>query len=115
MARMLSIKLNHDRTIHLNAYFVGRTYAGLLEGKPNVEMMNRELADNRGVATRLWPWAPSITLELEKLLKEDDPMLPRFFCCGIFDSHLPARDPMRDASHLAVVWYQHEVPPLVSE
>jgi hypothetical protein len=112
---MLTIQLRNDRSIHLNSFFVDRTYAGLLEGRPNVDMMNRELVDNRSVAIKLWPWAPSVTLELEELLKNNDPILPRHFCCGLFVSYMPTKNPTMDASHLAIVWYQDEVPPLASE
>jgi hypothetical protein len=113
--QMLTVKLKHDRAIHLDSYFVGRAYAGLLEGRPNVEMMKRELTESRSIATKLWPRVPSVTLGFDTIMKKNDPMLPRHFCCGLFVSYEPARNTEMIASQLAIVWYQNEFPPLADD
>jgi hypothetical protein len=113
------IELQSGRRISLDSLTQSRTYAGLLEGLPTVEMSQRII--DRLIATereRGW-WVgepyliPPVFTPLEfwreKLYPFGEPAaIPQITCVGRFRSFPPARDPEAHYSELTVIWFQDQ-------
>ena len=112
---MLELKsqLSDGRQIFLEALLEFKTYAGLLEGKPNA-LVNRDvLRSHVDLVKRMWPEQPRVTLGLdyyESLIHES---MPPIICAGQFVSYEPVADSDRAGSSLVVVWFQEEMFPLL--
>lgn len=116
-------KLTDGRTVWLDAFFQGATYAGLLEGKPNAEV-NMMILRDRWPSSDLWgrkKWLGGREKRATELLGEVEYMknlaapLPRIRRVGLFISTDPVVGGKGDASSLACVWFQDEDLPYLNE
>jgi hypothetical protein len=90
-----------------------KTYAGLLEGKPNASVNRDVLNSHAEVAKTLWPKEPHVTLGLDFYKGRVHETLPTIICAGQFISYEPAIDSERAGSSLVLIWFQEEMFPLL--
>lgn len=119
---MYSINLNSGREIVLDELSQHHTYAGLIEGKPNVKM-NKRIIDTNIKAARKKLWfdvEPVLISPIEKFMElghyeigggrelydSDRKTLPGIVCLSCWNCYEPARDEMRMGSVLKIVWFQ---------
>jgi hypothetical protein len=112
---MLNVKfeLKDGRQIFLEAFLECKTYAGLLEGKPNAAVNRDVLNSHAEVAERMWPEEPHVTLGLDFYRNHLDKTLPAIMCAGQFISYEPAIDSNRAGSSLVLIWFQEGIFPLL--
>ena len=102
---MLELKfhLRDGRQIFLEAFLQIKTYAGLLEGKPN-ETVNRSVLESHAAAAKaLWPQEPRVSLGLDYYTSRIKELLPAITCAGQFISYEPAIDSGKSGSSLEAI------------
>jgi uncharacterized protein (TIGR02996 family) len=110
------ITLRLGRDVVLREWRQWNVYAGLMAGVPtsqdNRESIERIVTEQRQLSRE----EPYLIQPRERPVKdkaitwEDEPrgLLPTIVCVGGFTSYQPAKDKNRHASHLTVIWFQHE-------
>jgi hypothetical protein len=109
---MLTVRLENGRTIHLDSYYVWKTYGGLLEGKPNKTINETVLRDATSVHKRWWPNVPFLMLDSQIDIERE---LPGVSVAALFLSYTPAKDSDAHGSHLVVCCFQAASCPILDE
>jgi hypothetical protein len=109
----LEFKLKDGRQIFLEMFLESKTYAGLLEGKPDAAVNRDVLNSHASCAKTMWPNEPYVTLGIDSYKSRLAETLPGIICAAQFISYEPAVDPKRAGSSLVVIWFQEEMFPLL--
>jgi hypothetical protein len=105
---MLFLKLDCGRDVSLEAFDYSRTYAGLLEGRPNAEMNARII--ERAVAEREGSWGKRAVHLIPPATDGTDPTHP-VLPSALLRAWLTCYQPVNPAfmgSELVVVWFTDE-------
>ena len=105
---MLPLTLDCGRRVFLHAFDYARTYAGLLEGRPNAKInagiIKRELTKRDG------SWGRRKTYLIPPVIDDSDPVHPVLppVCLRAWVWCNDPIDPAFMGSHLDVVWFADE-------
>lgn len=99
----------------MEAFFATKTYAGLLEGRPNASLNTEILNKYPEIPHRIWPQEPVVLLGHDSYkIRIDDP-LPPVMCSAHFISYQPGSETAKMGSSLVVTWFQTEMTPTWDE
>lgn len=112
---LMELTLKTGRNVYVRSLLVGRTYEGLLMGVPNESMIPKEIHRIRRTSRRAFGVRPCHVLSVPTVVGSRGEMrLPPKYVAADCWSYEPAQDETRDASALAVIWFQEEFPPILS-
>jgi hypothetical protein len=106
--RMLFLKLDCGRQVSLDAFDYSRTYAGLLDGRPNAEM-NAQIIE-RAITAREESWGKRVIHQIPPnvdLRDPEHPILPPLLLRAWLVCHQPINSAFM-GSELVVVWFADE-------
>jgi hypothetical protein len=102
------VKLSSGQIVHVDAFHLARTYAGLLVGKPTADLNERVLRQEAAAVQRRWGQRPMYLVPPAVDQSEPDhPRLPDFMLSASLYSHTPA-EPGNHGSELVVIWLRPE-------
>ncbi|MCO6456993.1 MAG: hypothetical protein J5I93_16965 [Pirellulaceae bacterium] len=115
MSNRNEFKLSNGRVIRLVAIDQWRTYSGLLEGVPTIEMNERHIRRTMDTARERRHFDPYLIPPVMTPIEpgRDYPFgtpasIPEITCIGQFDCFDTARDKAMDGSTLPIVWFQKD-------
>lgn len=103
-----SLTLGNGRKLYLESCFFCKTYAGLIDGKPNNQVNSFVIESSADIAKRIWPGEPVVVLNADSSKTDEDSRLPSVLCAAHFVSYQFAKDDAADGSSLVAVWFQHQ-------